>query len=47
MNKQILLASRPTGFPEEANFQLVETPLPQPDDGEGQADDGPQTTDER
>lgn len=34
MNKQILLASRPVGFPVEANFQLVETPMPQPGEGE-------------
>lgn len=34
MNKQILLASRPTGFPEESDFQLVETPLPSPADDE-------------
>ncbi|MBI4904628.1 MAG: NADP-dependent oxidoreductase [Acidobacteria bacterium] len=34
MNKQILLASRPTGFPEESNFQLVEKPLPRPGEGE-------------
>jgi hypothetical protein len=33
-NRQILLASRPTGFPTEANFRLVETPIPAP--GEGQ-----------
>lgn len=28
-NKQILLASRPVGWVEEANFKLVEAPLPQ------------------
>ena len=28
MNKQILLASRPTGWVEESNFKLVETPVP-------------------
>jgi NADPH-dependent curcumin reductase CurA len=33
-NRQILLASRPTGFPAEANFRLVEAPIPAP--GEGQ-----------
>ena len=34
MNRQILLASRPTGWVDEANFRLVETPLPGV--GEGQ-----------
>jgi NADPH-dependent curcumin reductase CurA len=33
-NRQILLASRPAGFPTEANFRLVETPVPQPADGQ-------------
>jgi NADPH-dependent curcumin reductase CurA len=33
-NRRILLASRPEGWPTEANFRLEETPLPQP--GEGQ-----------
>ena len=33
-NKQILLASRPTGWVEEANFKLVETPVPQIADGQ-------------
>ena len=33
-NRQILLASRPTAFPVEANFQLVETPAPQPAEGQ-------------
>ena len=33
-NKQILLASRPTGWVEEANFKLVETPVPQIVDGQ-------------
>jgi NADPH-dependent curcumin reductase CurA len=33
-NKQILLASRPTGWVEEANFKLVETPVPQIGDGQ-------------
>ena len=34
VNRQILLASRPTGWPTEANFKLVESPLPRP--GENQ-----------
>jgi len=33
-NKQILLASRPVGEPTEANFSIVETDLPKPQDGE-------------
>ncbi|MCU0805888.1 MAG: NADP-dependent oxidoreductase [Burkholderiales bacterium] len=34
VNRQILLASRPTGWPTDANFKLVESPLPQPADGQ-------------
>jgi hypothetical protein len=34
MNREIHLASRPTGFPEDANFKLVERPVP--DIGDGQ-----------
>jgi NADPH-dependent curcumin reductase CurA len=34
MNKQILLAARPTGFPNESDFRMVETPLPEPGVGE-------------
>ncbi|MBI3650088.1 MAG: NADP-dependent oxidoreductase [Acidobacteria bacterium] len=33
-NKQITLAARPTGLPKEADFQLVETPVPLPGDHE-------------
>jgi NADPH-dependent curcumin reductase CurA len=33
-NRQILLASRPTGWVEEANFKLVETPVPAITDGQ-------------
>lgn len=33
-NKQILLASRPAGMPNEANFRIVETEVPQPKAGE-------------
>ena len=29
-NMQVLLASRPTGWVEESNFRIVETPLPKP-----------------
>jgi NADPH:quinone reductase len=34
MNRQILLAARPTGFPKESDFQLREAPIPEPADGE-------------
>jgi NADPH:quinone reductase len=34
MNKQILLAARPVGFPKESDFRLMETPVPPPNDGE-------------
>ncbi len=34
MNRQIVLASRPTGWVSEANFRLLEAPMPSP--GEGQ-----------
>jgi len=30
MNQQILLKSYPTGEPEESNFALVETAIPEP-----------------
>src|ERR687896_390951 len=33
-NRQIILASRPTGEPRDENFDLVEGPVPEP--GEGQ-----------
>jgi NADPH-dependent curcumin reductase CurA len=33
-NQQILLESRPSGFPTEANFRLVEAPAPEPGDGQ-------------
>jgi NADPH-dependent curcumin reductase CurA len=34
VNRQFVLASRPTGLPEEANFKLIETPIPDLKDGE-------------
>jgi NADPH-dependent curcumin reductase CurA len=34
VNRQFVLASRPTGLPEEANFKLIETPIPEVKDGE-------------
>jgi NADPH-dependent curcumin reductase len=34
VNAQILLASRPTGEPTHANFRLVETPVPELQDGQ-------------
>lgn len=33
-NRQITLAARPVGFPQESDFALVESPLPQPGAGE-------------
>ena len=33
-NRQFTLAARPVGFPKESDFKLVETPLPEPGDGE-------------
>ena len=33
MNRQIVLAARPHGEPTEANFKLVETPVPDPGPG--------------
>jgi len=33
-NRQVLLASRPQGAPTEANFSVVEAPMPQAGDGE-------------
>ncbi|HEX5800772.1 MAG TPA: NADP-dependent oxidoreductase [Gaiellaceae bacterium] len=34
MNRQITLAARPVGFPQESDFALVESELPQPGPGE-------------
>jgi len=34
MNRAVTLASRPTGFPSEENFALVESPVPEPGPGE-------------
>ena len=33
-NRQIVLASRPVGFPKDTDFRLVESPIPSPADGE-------------
>nr|MBA3787268.1 NADP-dependent oxidoreductase [Actinomycetota bacterium] len=33
-NRQITLAARPVGFPQESDFALVESPLPEPGAGE-------------
>ena len=33
-NTQVLLDSRPRGWPTEANFRIVETPIPEPGEGE-------------
>ena len=34
MNRQITLATRPTGLPKESDFRLVESPVPTPCPGE-------------
>ena len=34
VNRVVTLASRPTGFPDESNFALVEQPVPEPGPGE-------------
>jgi NADPH-dependent curcumin reductase CurA len=34
VNRQFVLASRPTGLPEESNFKMIETPVPALKDGE-------------
>jgi NADPH-dependent curcumin reductase CurA len=34
MNVKVVLASRPQGFPTEENFRFVESPLPQPAEGQ-------------
>jgi NADPH:quinone reductase len=34
MNRQFTLAARPKGFPQEADFRLIETPTPVPKEGE-------------
>jgi len=33
-NKQVLLAARPVGLPKETDFNIVETPLPEPEEGQ-------------
>jgi NADPH:quinone reductase len=34
VNRQFVLASRPAGIPEESNFKLIESPMPEVKDGE-------------
>jgi hypothetical protein len=34
MNRQVLLANRPRGWPEEGNFRLIESPVPVPGDNQ-------------
>ena len=34
MNRRVVLAARPTGFPQESDFALDEAPVPRPDAGE-------------
>jgi hypothetical protein len=33
-NKQVLLAARPTGFPNPTDFRMVESPIPEPAEGQ-------------
>lgn len=33
-NTQVLLANRPTGWVQESNFSIVETPIPKPGPGQ-------------
>jgi NADPH-dependent curcumin reductase CurA len=34
VNREIRLAARPVGFPKDSDFELAETPIPEPADGE-------------
>jgi len=34
INRQFVLASRPVGLPKESDFKMIETPLPELNDGE-------------
>lgn len=34
INRQITLAARPVGYPKLSDFKLIESPMPQPDDGQ-------------
>ena len=34
MNRQITLTARPVGFPKDSDFEMVESPIPEPGDGE-------------
>jgi NADPH-dependent curcumin reductase CurA len=34
VNREIRLAARPVGFPKDSDFELAETPIPEPGDGE-------------
>jgi NADPH-dependent curcumin reductase CurA len=34
MNQQITLAARPEGFPQQSDFRLIESPIPEPREGE-------------
>ena len=33
-NRQFVLVSRPSGYPKESDFDLVELPVSEPDDGQ-------------
>jgi len=34
LNHQIILAARPQGLPKPSDFRIVETPVPEPSDGQ-------------
>ncbi len=34
VNRQVLLAARPEGAPKDSDFNLVESPVPRPGDGQ-------------
>jgi NADPH-dependent curcumin reductase CurA len=34
VNREVRLAARPTGFPKDSDFELAETPIPEPGEGE-------------
>ncbi len=34
VNREVRLAARPNGFPKDSDFDVAETPVPEPDDGE-------------
>ena len=34
VNREVRLAARPYGFPKDSDFELAETPIPEPGDGQ-------------